>query len=246
MVRIGAFGYWCRAVELAVKLLLIQAVKTGIWNARGEEKGKRCYQWTENEWKMVRVLLGGGRKKKKSQIIGHQRIELKGDRRGSEWRKKRRLWSNTEGEWKRQSKTKVKERKRSRKNAWKKERKRRNMKNKPMETQNRVKGSELATSGATANPPPPPPPRDIANCWEGWEDYIDKCQSLRFITERWGPERGWRGGDGGEEEQGEGEREEMPCIPLTGQRQPQREGRKRQKWERNTGNRGGGEGLGMD
>lgn len=56
------------------------------------------------------------------------------------------------------------------------------------------------------------------------------------------------GGGGGEKEKknrGEGAAEEMPCIPLSAQRKPQREregeGRKRQKRERNTGNGGGEE-----
>lgn len=50
MEETGAFGYWCRAVELAAKLLLIQAVRTGIWNTRGEEKGKKMLSMNlENE-----------------------------------------------------------------------------------------------------------------------------------------------------------------------------------------------------
>lgn len=57
-------------------------------------------------------------------------------------------------------------------------------------------------------------------------------------------ERMERGGGGEEEEEkrGEGEREEMPCIPLSGQQKPQREGRGgNDRNERNTGNGGGGE-----
>lgn len=92
MEETGAFGYWRRAVELAVKLLLIQAARTGIWNTRGcggaEEKGKRPYQWT---WRVNEgVKENGGtwkRKKDEKQIIRQRRIELKGDRR-REWLKK--------------------------------------------------------------------------------------------------------------------------------------------------------------
>ena len=38
-------------------------------------------------------------------------------------------------------------------------------------------------------------------------------------------ERGMRRTEGKEELGGEGEREEMPCIPLSGQRKPQKEER---------------------
>lgn len=36
---------------------------------------------------------------------------------------------------------------------------------------------------------------------------------------------GKRGGQKEKKNQGEGEKEEMPCIPLSGQRKPQKEGR---------------------
>lgn len=63
-------------------------------------------------------------------------------------------------------------------------------------------------------------------------------------------ERGMvRGGGEKEKNRGEGAAEEMPCIPLSGQRKPQREregeGRKRQKREKHRKRRRRGEGHGV-
>lgn len=42
-------------MELAAKLLLIQAVRTGIWNTRGEEKGQKTLSMNlENERESIR------------------------------------------------------------------------------------------------------------------------------------------------------------------------------------------------
>lgn len=52
--------------------------------------------------------------------------------------------------------------------------------------------------------------------------------SLEKVGDGEGMERGMVRGGGGEKEKKnrrEGETEEMPCIPLSGQREPQREGR---------------------